>query len=85
MRFLWTVFTRLEPAADIHASATRVHRHHIVYEGCIAIDARMKPSYPKELFCDPDTAATVDRRWTEYFPDGNVEMGDSDAGHLGAG
>ena len=35
-----------------------------------------------ELFCDPDTATTVDRRWKEYFPDGGVEMGDSSLGHL---
>jgi 4-hydroxybenzoate decarboxylase subunit C len=81
-RFLWTVFTRFEPAADIHAANTRVHRHHLVYEGTVVIDARMKPPYPDELFCDPDTARTVTRRWSEYFPEGNVEMGDSDAGHL---
>ena len=82
VRFLWTTFTRFEPAGDIHSTGMRVQRHHLVYEGCIAIDARMKPSYPGELFCDPDTSATVDRRWTEYFPDGGVEMGDSDAAHL---
>jgi len=82
-RFLWATFTRFEPAADLHAAGTRVARHHVVYEGTVAIDARMKPTYPKELFCDPDTAATAGRRWSEYFPGGKVEMGDSDAGHLG--
>jgi hypothetical protein len=46
------------------------------------IDARMKPPYPKELFCDEETASLVSRRWKEYFPDGGVEMGDSDRGHL---
>lgn len=81
-RFLWTAFTRFEPAADLHAR-TRVARHHLVHEGPIVLDARMKPSYPEELFCDPDTAATVDRRWTEYFPQGGVEMGDSDVADLG--
>jgi len=25
----------------------------------------------------------VSRRWREYFPDGGVEMGDSDRAHLG--
>jgi len=83
-RFLWTVFTRFEPAADIFAARTRVVRHHVVYEGSIVIDARMKSSYPDELFCDPDTAAKVTRRWSEYFPGGNVEMGDSDQAHLGS-
>jgi hypothetical protein len=42
----------------------------------------MKPPYPEELHCDPDTSALVDRRWSEYFPDGDVEMGDSEKGHL---
>ena len=81
-RFLWTVFTRFEPAADIFATTQRVHRHHIVYGGTILIDARFKNEYPAELFCDPDTARRVDRRWNEYFPDKNVEMGDSDVADL---
>lgn len=81
-RFLWTVFTRFEPAADIVAAKTRVHRHHLVYSGSIVIDARMKKPYPDELFCDPETAKTVSDRWKEYFPAGDVEMGDSDEGHL---
>ncbi len=80
-RFLWTTFTRFEPAADIHAQST-AHRHHLVYQQPIVIDARMKPGYPGELFCDPDTARTVSQRWKEYFPEGGVEMGDSDVGHL---
>ena len=82
MNFLWTTFTRFEPAADIHAAATRVVRHHISYEPPIVIDARMKPWYPKEVTCDPETAATVSNRWKEYFPPGNVAMGDSERGHL---
>ena len=31
---------------------------------------------------DEETAATVTRRWREYFPSGRVEMGDSATGHL---
>jgi UbiD family decarboxylase len=82
MNFLWTTFTRFEPAADIHAAATRVVRHHVVHEPPVLIDARRKPSFPQELACDPDTKALVSRRWREYFPDGRVEMGDSDNAHL---
>ena len=82
MNFLWTTFTRFEPAADIHAAAQRVVRHHVAYEPPVVIDARMKPWYPKEVTCDPDTAATVTNRWKEYFPAGNVAMGDSERGHL---
>lgn len=82
MNFLWTTFTRFEPAGDLHAAASRVARNHLVRTPPIAIDARMKPWYPRELSCDPDTAATVTRRWREYFPDAGVEMGDSERGHL---
>lgn len=82
MNFLWTTFTRFEPAADIHAAAARMVRHHVSYEPPILIDARMKPWFPKEVTCDEETAATVTRRWREYFPDGKMEMGDSEAGHL---
>ena len=76
-RFLWTVFTRFEPAGDIW-SRHRVVRNHVVHEGTVFIDARMKDHYPAELFCDPQTKALVDRRWKEYFPQGGVEMGDGD-------
>jgi 3-polyprenyl-4-hydroxybenzoate decarboxylase len=82
MNFLWTTFTRFEPAADIHAAASRVVRHHVVHEPPVLIDARRKPSFPKELACDPDTAGLVTRRWREYFPGGRVEMGDSESAHL---
>jgi 3-polyprenyl-4-hydroxybenzoate decarboxylase len=82
MNLLWTTFTRFEPAADIHAAATRVVRHHVVHEPPVLIDARRKPSFPRELACDGETAALVSGRWREYFPGGGVEMGDSDLAHL---
>ncbi|MFT5052676.1 MAG: 3-polyprenyl-4-hydroxybenzoate decarboxylase, partial [Chlamydiales bacterium] len=82
MNFLWTTFTRFDPATDLHASQVQLVHHHPAFEAPILIDARMKPGYPEELFCDPDTARTVDRRWKEYFPSAKVEMGDSDRGHL---
>jgi UbiD family decarboxylase len=82
MNFLWTTFTRFEPAADIHASATRVVRNHLAFDEPVLIDARMKPWYPKELSCRPEVADTVDRRWREYFPYRDVRMGDSEKGHL---
>jgi len=82
VNFLWTTFTRFEPAADLHARGLELVRSQPTWTPPVVIDARMKPSYPKELFCDPDTAATVSRRWREYFPDGAIAMGDSDRGHL---
>jgi UbiD family decarboxylase len=82
MNFLWTTFTRFEPAADIHAADRRVIRNHIAYSAPVVIDARMKPWYPKELSCREDIANLVSRRWREYFPSGKVAMGDSERGHL---
>jgi 3-polyprenyl-4-hydroxybenzoate decarboxylase len=82
INFLWTTFTRFEPAADLHAAAVRVARNQLSYTSPIAIDARLKPGFPRELSSDPATAARVTRRWREYFPAGGVEMGDSEAAHL---
>ena len=82
MNFLWTTFTRFEPAADLSARATRVVRHHVSYSPPVVIDARMKPSYPRELTCRPDVARRVTERWREYFPAGGVEMGDSEKASL---
>jgi 3-polyprenyl-4-hydroxybenzoate decarboxylase len=66
--FLWSTWTRFEPAGDIHASDSKVIRHHLAYTGPIVIDARRKPSLPKELIVRDDIAALVGRRWREYFP-----------------
>jgi len=82
MNFLWSTFTRFDPAADLHAAKVELVANHPSFHGPMLIDARRKSGYPEELFCDPATAATVSRRWKEYFPSGQVEMGDSDRGHL---
>jgi UbiD family decarboxylase len=82
MNFLWTTFTRFEPAADIHAAHRRIVRNHIAYPAPVVIDARIKPWYPKELSCREDIADLVTRRWQEYFPSVKVTMGDSERGHL---
>src|SRR5882762_3576687 len=66
--FLWSTWTRFEPASDIYAAETKVVRHHLSYEAPIVIDARTKPGFPKELIVRDDIAALVDRRWREYFP-----------------
>ncbi|MGH9362938.1 MAG: hypothetical protein ACRD2T_13575, partial [Thermoanaerobaculia bacterium] len=82
INFLWTTFTRFEPAADVHAAAVEPHRNHLAYRAPILLDARLKPWFPRELYADPETAALVGRRWRDYFPDGGVEMGDSESAHL---
>ncbi|MEN3327477.1 MAG: 4-hydroxybenzoate decarboxylase subunit [Acidobacteriota bacterium] len=68
--FLWSTWTRFEPASDIYAAETSVQRHHLVYKAPIVIDARLKPGFPDELIVREDIAELVDRRWREYFPRG---------------
>jgi hypothetical protein len=68
--FLWSTWTRFEPAADVYATETKVVRHHLAYRSPIVIDARKKPSLPDELVVRDDIAKLVDNRWREYFPKG---------------
>jgi 3-polyprenyl-4-hydroxybenzoate decarboxylase len=82
INFLWTTFTRFEPARDIFGARQAVVAHHVALSPPIVIDARTKPWYPKELFADAATKKKVDARWREYFPDARIEMGDSEKGHL---
>jgi UbiD family decarboxylase len=81
INFLWTTFTRFEPAADITSARFEVVRNHVSHQIPILIDARRKPNLPAELFCSSEISERVSRRWMEYFPDG-MEMGDSGLGHL---
>jgi len=82
INFLWTTFTRFEPAADLHAASTRVARNQLSYSMPLLVDARTKRGFPAELASSPAVAEQVTRRWKEYFPQGGVEMGDSERGHL---
>ena len=66
--FLWSTWTRFEPAGDIYAAETKVIRHHLAYRAPIVIDARKKPTLPDELVVGDDIAKRVDQRWREYFP-----------------
>jgi UbiD family decarboxylase len=66
--FLWSTWTRFEPAADIYAAETIVRRHHLSYRAPVLIDARKKPDLPDELIVRQDISELVDRRWREYFP-----------------
>ena len=83
INFLWTTFTRFEPAADIHSAASEIRRNHVVHRGPVVIDARMKPWYPRELFAGEEVSERVGKRWEEYFPGGAVAMGSSDLALLG--
>ncbi len=64
--FLWTVFTRFDPALDIYAKQ-QVIKNSIHYELPIVIDARMKGEYPAALEPREDIVKQVDRRWGSLF------------------
>jgi 4-hydroxybenzoate decarboxylase subunit C len=68
--FLWSTWTRFEPASDIYAADTKVIRHHLAYTAPIVIDARTKPGFPRELIVRDDIRELVDSRWRKYFPAG---------------
>ncbi len=82
INFLWTTFTRFEPAADLHAAAARVVRNQLSYTAPVLLDARTKRGFPAELTASPTVAAQVARRWSEYFPSGRVAMGDAERAGL---
>ncbi|MDH4318665.1 MAG: UbiD family decarboxylase, partial [Desulfobulbaceae bacterium] len=66
--FLWTFFTRFEPAADIHAAASRTHRFHVGLEQPVVFDCRMKPWYTDILEVDPETKQLVDSKIDKIIP-----------------
>jgi len=59
--FLWAVFTRSNPAADIHGIGAFVHEKHWGCSGPLVIDARIKPHHAPPLIDDPETERRVDR------------------------
>lgn len=66
--FLWTFFTRFEPAADIHCREQSVHRFHVGLQPPVVFDCRMKPWYTEVLEVDPATKRQVDERIAELLP-----------------
>jgi UbiD family decarboxylase len=64
--FLWTTFTRMEPAGDIHGQEEKIARFHVGLEPPVVFDCRMKPWYPPVLEVDAATRDLVDRRWADY-------------------
>jgi UbiD family decarboxylase len=66
--FLWTFFTRFEPAADIHGSSHTVKRFHVGLQPPIIIDCRMKPWYTEVLEVDASTRSKVDEKYERIIP-----------------
>ncbi len=66
--FIWSFFTRFEPAADIYSAKTGVNRFHVGLEEPIIFDCRMKPWYPQVLEVDPETKKLVDGKMSKLLP-----------------
>ncbi len=66
--FLWTFFTRFEPAADIHGADQTVRRFHVGLTPPIVFDCRMKPWYTEILAVDPATKKLVDDKISSMIP-----------------
>jgi 4-hydroxybenzoate decarboxylase subunit C len=65
--FLWTVFTRFEPAADIHAGRTELRRYHVEFSAPLVLDCRTKPWFPPMVEPRADTVTRVDALWPRIF------------------
>lgn len=59
--FLWTTFTRSNPAADIDGIGAFVEAKHWGCWGTLVIDARRKPHHAPPLIEDPDITRRVDQ------------------------
>jgi 3-polyprenyl-4-hydroxybenzoate decarboxylase len=66
--FLWTFFTRFEPAADIHGAKSSVVRFHVGLQTPVVFDCRMKPWYPEILEVDSATKQKVDEKMHNLLP-----------------
>ncbi len=58
--FLWTTFTRSNPAADVFGVGSFVDHKHWGCRGALVIDARMKPHHAPPLVEDPAVSRRVD-------------------------
>ena len=58
--FLWVVFTRSNPAADIYGLGSFTEQKHWGCRGSLVIDARIKPHHAPPLTEDPEVTKRVD-------------------------
>ena len=58
--FLWTTFTRSNPAVDVHGIEAFIRDKHWGCFGSLVIDARAKPHHAPPLIEDPEVSRRVD-------------------------
>ncbi len=66
--FLWTTFTRSNPAADVYGFGAQTVDKHFGCSGSLVIDARSKPHHAPALIEDTETTRKVDARATRGGP-----------------
>ena len=66
--WLWTTFTRSNPAADITGLGAFVHQKHWGCRGSLIIDARSKPHHAPPLIEDPEVTRRVDALFANNGP-----------------
>lgn len=66
--FLWGVFTRSDPAVDLHGIESFVEHKHWGCRGSLVIDARIKPHHAPPLVEDPDIVRRIDAMATRGGP-----------------
>jgi len=59
--FLWVVFTRSNPASDIHGIGSFTEQKHWGCRGSLVIDARIKPHHAPPLIEDSEVTGRVDQ------------------------
>lgn len=63
--FVWTTFTRSNPANDIYGIEEFTENKHWGCHGSLIIDARKKPHHAPELIPDPQTVSNVDKLFSK--------------------
>jgi 4-hydroxy-3-polyprenylbenzoate decarboxylase len=58
--WLWTAFTRANPASDLHGVGSFTVDKHWGCEGSLLLDARIKPHHAPPLIEDPAVSRRVD-------------------------
>ncbi|MBC8352114.1 MAG: UbiD family decarboxylase [Planctomycetes bacterium] len=58
--FLWVVFTRSDPAADVYGIGVSTHQKHWGCHGSLVIDARIKPHHAPPLLEDAEVTKKID-------------------------
>lgn len=66
--FLWTTFTKTDPALDVYGIESFTKNKHWGCHGSLVIDARSKPSHPESLEEDPAITQAVDRLGAKGMP-----------------